>query len=662
MFAKALVLLLPAALLAQWTPELSMKVRAVSGVVPSPNGRLAVWTETYPVMDGEKSESLTHVFLSQTSGAQTSGADRLQLTRGEKSANAPSFSPDSAWVFFASERSGKRNLYRIPVDGGEAEQITNWTGTLGVYAVSPDGKWVAFAAREPDTGEERAKREKRDLRVIDENPHNQSLWMVPVEPDTEGKRPVKKVAAGPYHVGAFDWSPDSRRIAYETRPTPDANDSRLADIYEVEVETGSVRPVAATTASESQPRYSPDGRYLAYVRSNESARRIDGNRIVLLALAGMKARELPASADESPALAGWAGGRMLFTEGRGTRAVLYAMPVDGAPTILFQPARGTFGGFGGGLALNRAGSHAGLAMQAPDEPVEAYIMDLASNPGAPKPARVSEANASLSKQPLGETRLIRWKSAKDGKEIEGLLTLPVNYQQGKKYPLILNIHGGPAGAFTETFIGASGLYPLAAFAARGWAVLRANPRGSTGYGLPFRSSNVDDWGGGDYTDLMSGVEAVVAMGVADPNRMAVMGWSYGGYMTNWVVTQTTRFKCAATGAGLSDMISMWGTNDIPTVLDDYFEGTSFEQPQRYIKMSPLAHIQNAGTPMLILHGEADIRVPTTQGYEMYTALKRKGTPVEMVVYPRTPHGPQEPKFVLDIMRRHIDWVAKYIGE
>lgn len=653
MFAKALVLLLPACLPAQWTPEMSMKVRTVSAAVPSPNGRLAVWTETYAVMDGEKSESLTHVFV-----AQTNGSGRLQLTRGDKAANAPSFSPDSAWVFFASERSGKRNLYRIPVDGGEAEQITNWTGTLGIYSVAPNGKWLAFTAREPDTAEDRAKREKRDLRVIDENPHNHSLWTMPVEPDAEGKRPVKKAAAGPYHVGAFDWSPDSRRIAYETRPTPDADDSRKADIYEVEVETGSVRPVAVTTASESQPRYSPDGRYLAFVRSNESARRIDGSRIVLLALAGMKARELPASVDESPALAGWAGGRMLFTEGRGTRTVLYGMPVDGAPTVLFQPSRGTFGGGGAGLALNRTGSHAGLAMQAPDQPVEAYVMDLASN----KPVRVSEANTGLVKQPLGETRVIRWKSAKDGKEIEGLLTLPVNYQQGKKYPLILNIHGGPAGAFTETFIGASGLYPLAAFAARGWAVLRANPRGSTGYGLPFRSANVDDWGGGDYTDLMSGVDAAIAMGVADPNRLAVMGWSYGGYMTNWVVTQTSRFKCAATGAGLSDLISMWGTNDIPSVLDDYFEGTSYEQPQHYIQMSPLAHIQNAGTPMLILHGEADVRVPTTQGHEMYTALKRKGTPVEMVVYPRTPHGPQEPKFVLDIMRRHIDWVAKYIGE
>ncbi len=648
MFGKLLLWLIPAALWAQWTPELSMKVKTVTPAVPSPDGRLAAWTETRPVMDGEKSESQTQVFL-----AHSDGTGRMQLTRGEKSANAPAFSADSAWVFFASDRSGKRGIYRIPVDGGEAEQVVNWPGTLGTYSLSPNGKWIAFVAREPDTAEERAKREKLDFRVIDENPHNQSLWIVSVEPDASGQRVPKKIASGPYTTGAFDWSPDSRRIAFETRPTPDADDGRKSDLYEVDVETAVVKPIAATTASESQPRYSPDGRYLAFLRSNESAKRIDGSRIVLLTLAGMKSRELPASHDEAPAITGWVGNRILFTEGRGTHTALYGMPLDGPPATIYQPTHGTFTGF----VLNRAGTHAGMAIQATDQPVEAYITEVATV----KPVRVSAANVDLPKEPIGETKVIKWK-AKDGKEIEGLLTLPPNYQTGKKVPLILNIHGGPAGAFSETFIGASGLYPIASFAARGWAVLRANPRGSTNYGLPFRSANVDDWGGGDYADLMSGVDAVIAMGVADPNKLAVMGWSYGGYMTNWVVTQTNRFKCAATGAGLSNLISMWGTNDIPTTLDDYFEGTWYEQPDRYIKMSPLAHIQNAKTPTLILHGEADIRVPTSQGYEMYNALKRLGTPTEMVVYPRTPHGPQEPKFVLDIMHRHLDWVAKYLSD
>jgi dipeptidyl aminopeptidase/acylaminoacyl peptidase len=330
------------------------------------------------------------------------------------------------------------------------------------------------------------------------------------------------------------------------------------------------------------------------------------------------------------------------------------MPVDGPPKTVFAPTHGTFSP---AISLSRGGAYAGMAIQAPDEPVEAYLMQVSSA----KPVRVSAANVDLPKQPLGETRVIKWK-AKDGKEVEGLLTLPVNYDKSKRYPLILNIHGGPAGGFGETFIGASGLYPIASFAAHGWAVLRANPRGSTGYGLAFRSANVNDWGGGDFDDLMTGVDAAISMGVADSKRLAVMGWSYGGYMTNWVVTQTSRFKCAAAGAGLSNLISMWGTNDIPSTLDDYFEGTWVAQPERYIKMSPLAHIGNAVTPLLMLHGEADIRVPTSQGYEMYRALQRKGVPAQMVTYPRTPHGPQEPKFVLDIMQRHIDWVAKYIGD
>ncbi|HUK17394.1 MAG TPA: S9 family peptidase [Bryobacteraceae bacterium] len=645
----SVVLVLSLPLCAQWTPELSMKVKTVTAPEPSPDGRWAVWTERHAVMDGEKSEMLTQVFL-----AGTDGSGRVQLTRGEKSSDAPVFSPDSQWVFFASERGGKRNLYRIPVDGGEAEALTTWTGTMGKFDVSPDGKWIAFAGRESDPAEEQARRQKLDFRVIDENPRNQSLWLAPVEADLHNHRPVRKGASGPWNVGAFDWSPDSRRIAYEVRPTPDADDGRKADILEVEIESGRIRPIAATAATESQPHYSPDGRTLAYVRSPQTARRIDGSRIALVNLSDLKSRDLPATPDETPNLAGWAKDRLLFSEARGTREVLYAMPVDGPPAVAFAPAHGTFGS---AIALDRGGTRAGMSMQSPEEPVEAYVMDL----GSFKPVRVSAANTSLSKQPIGETRAIKWKS-KDGKEVEGLLTLPVNYDKARRYPLILNIHGGPAGAFGETFIGAAAPYPIASFAARGWAVLRANPRGSTGYGLAFRSSNVDDWGGGDYQDLMAGVDAVIQMGVADPNKLAVMGWSYGGYMTNWVITQTSRFKAAATGAGLSDLISMWGTNDIPSTLDDYFEGAWFDQPDRYVAMSPLAHVGKVTTPTLILHGGSDIRVPTTQGYEMYSAIRRKGVPTEMVVYPRQPHGPQEPKFVLDIMRRHIDWVAKYIGD
>lgn len=629
-----------------WTPEFSMKVRQVGAVEVSADGSRVAWTETRPVMDGEKSEQLTHIFV-----ARSDGSERFQLTQGEKSCNAPVFAKDGQSVFFASDREGKRNIYQIALDGGEAERLTDLKGTLGAFSLSPDGKWIAFTAADPTQDEEAAKREKRDFRVIGENPKNQSLWLLPLT----GKRTARKVASGAYTVGAVSWSPDSRRIAFETRPTPDADDGSKSDILEVEIETGNVRGLAATPAAEAQPRYSPDGRYLAFVRGSSPRSVLGSDRIVLLNRETGKDRELPPTYDEAPRLMGWSkdAKRIFFSEAKRTRAAIYAMPVDGPPAPIFDPSKGTFGF---AASVNETGTHMGFAFQSSDEPVEAYVMDVATA----KPVRVSAANSGLAMPPLGETRLIRWKS-KDGKEIEGLLTLPVNYDKSKKYPLILNIHGGPAGAFAESFIGASALYPIASFASKGYAVLRCNIRGSSAYGRQFRGANLNDWGGGDFQDLMTGVDSVIAQGIADPNRLAVMGWSYGGYMTNWVIGQTTRFKAAATGAGLSDMISMWGTNDIPSVLDDYFSGPPMQSAEMYIKQSPLYYVKNVTTPTLILHGEQDNRVPTAQGYEMYHALQRRGVAAEMVVYPRTPHGPQEPKFVLDIMKRHIAWVEKYIG-
>ena len=631
-----------------WTPELSMKVQAIAEVVPSPDGAQAAWTQTRSILETEKSEARTHIWI-----ARASGDDRLQLTYGDKSATNPRFSPDGHTVFFLSEREGKAAVYRIAIDGGEAERITEFKGTVAGYELSPNGKWIAFTGREPDAEDDRAKKEKRDYRVIDDSPKNAALWISPVDADIGGKRTVRQLDAGPYNITSPEWSPDSRRIAFETRPTPDADNGSKSDIFEVDIETARVKAIAATRATEAQPRYSRDGRYLAFVRSSDPPNAFAGNRIVLYSLDNGQIRELPATHDESPFLIDWAkdSRSIYFLEAKGTRSVVYAMPVDGPARVAYMPTKGTIGG----ARMNSTGTYLGLARQSSDEPVEAFIMPASGG----EPMRLSAANTDLAKPPLGETRLIHWKS-KDGKEVEGLLTLPVGYTPGKTVPLILNIHGGPAGAFSESFIGAAGLYPIASFAAKGWAVLRPNPRGSSAYGRVFRAANKNDWGGGDYNDLMSGVDSVVAQGIADPAKLAVMGWSYGGFMTNWVITQTTRFKAAAAGAGLSSMPSMWGTNDIPGILDDYFSGTPMDQSDLYVKLSPLYHVKNVTTPTLILHGEQDIRVPTSQGYEMYNALKRKGVETQMVVYPRTPHGPREPKFVLDIMQRHIEWVEKHL--
>jgi dipeptidyl aminopeptidase/acylaminoacyl peptidase len=361
---------------------------------------------------------------------------------------------------------------------------------------------------------------------------------------------------------------------------------------------------------------------------------------------------LPPSHDRHPQPLGWApdSRAIFFSEARGVRNVIYSLPLDGPPAVAFEPTRGRVV-----ARLNSTATHLGLAFDTPEEPVEAYLAPVAS----PAPVRVSEANTSLDKPPLGKTELIRWKAA-DGLEIEGLLTYPAGYQHGRRVPLILNIHGGPSGVFQESFIGAAGPYPIASFAAKGYAVLRANPRGSTGYGQPFRRRVVEDWGGGDFRDLMAGVDHVISMGVADPDRLAVMGWSYGGYMTAWTVTQTARFKAAAIGAGITNTVSMYGTQDIPSVFEDYFGGTPWDRSDVYARSSPLEFVSHAMTPTLLLHGEQDARVPPGQAYEFYRALKRRGVPAKMVLYPRTPHGAREPKFVQHIMEQHLEWVDQYL--
>jgi dipeptidyl aminopeptidase/acylaminoacyl peptidase len=631
-----------------WTPEFSLQVRTIGSVVPSPDARWIAYTEVKPVAEGERSEQVTQIFL-----ARADGSRRFQLTRAEKSSSMPTFSPDGRYVYFLSDRSGTANLYRVLVDGGEAEMLTDVKGSVGEYKVSPDGKSVAYTGYEPPPDLEKARKEKRDFHVVDADPENLALYLIPAEANDEGARDARKLFEAKYHVASFDWAPDGKSIAFDHWPAPLADNWTKADIAEVDVATGKVTELAKTPAAESAPHYSPDGRYLAFNKTSEPVRWPGDSRVALLNRATGEVRLLPDTFDGHPVVLGWAADSksLVFVEAKGTRSELYTLPVDGPPRSLYAPEKGVVGN---GAALNVSGTHLGFSRESCSEAPEAYFLAL---PGG-QPVRVSRANDDLAAPALGETKVIHWKS-KDGLEVEGLLTLPVGYDPGKKYPLILNIHGGPAGVFAEAFIGRFAVYPIAAFASRGYAVLRPNPRGSSGYGKQFRYANVADWGGKDFEDDMAGVDQVISMGIADPDHLAVMGWSYGGFMTSWVVTHTNRFKAAVVGAGVTNLWSFTGTSDIPGFLPDYFDGEPWDQFKSFTDHSPITFVKNVRTPTLILHGEADVRVPTSQGYEFYHALKELGVTTKMVVYPRTPHGPREPKFILDIAQRNMDWVDKY---
>ena len=346
MFAK-LCLFSTVALAATWTPASMMKVKPVSAVVPSPDGQYAVWTETTAIMESDKSENVAQLYVGKTDGSL-----RYRLSSGDKSVTSPQWAPNNKTVYFL--RAGQ--VSRIDIDGGEAEAVTAFKGNVGSYQLSPNGKFIAFAGRETDTDDERAVKEKRDFKVIDENPRNASLFVIGVD----GKG-LKKAATGPWHVGAFDWSPDSQRIAFDTHPTPGADDAPISDLMEVEIETSKMKTLAGTRGTESSPRYSPDGKYLAFVHvAGEASRVLKGSRVALLNRATGAVRDLPASFDESPALINWTkdSAKILFAEGRGTRSAIYAAPVDGPIAEVYMPAKGTLGF--GGATLNKTGHASGI--------------------------------------------------------------------------------------------------------------------------------------------------------------------------------------------------------------------------------------------------------------------------------------------------------------
>ncbi len=633
-----------------WTPEMQIKTKALGSPRVSPDGTRVVYTVSSEVLTADKSEYISQIWLASTDGKQND-----QITFGEKGSSNPKWSPDGSLLAFTSTRNNnKNNLFILRLSGGEAEALTDLKGSVSDFEWSPDGRSIAYTMTDPKTDdEEKNDKAKNDFRWVNENTKFARLYLVSLNKDENGKREPKKLTTADRNITGFAWSPDGGSIVYNHVSTPSANDWTSSDIAILEIMSGRVLPLATTAAAESALQYSPDGKWIAGIASDIPAHWAQSYTIRVYPATGGEPRIFDGSFDSQPSVIGWTanGKGIYFTEAKGTITALYEADVA---TGKITQAPGT-GGVLTGVTLNNNSTHFGFVMQTADRPPEAFVIKS----GTTMPVQISRVNEDIAKMPVGKTEVIKWKS-KDGREIEGLLTYPNDYKAGTKVPFILNIHGGPAGVFNQSYIGGRGVYPLATFASRGYAILRANPRGSSGYGTEFRRANMKDWGGMDYQDLMTGVDKVIEMGVADPNKMGVMGWSYGGYMTSWIITQTKRFKAASAGAPVTNLMSFNGTADIPAFVPDYFGGQSWEIPEVYAKHSAMFNIKGASTPTLIQQGDADVRVPISQGYELYNALKQQGVPVRMIVLPRQPHGPTEPKMQLAAMQSNLDWFEKYL--
>ncbi len=620
-------------------------IRAAQDAQVSPDGR----TVAFVVSETDAKENVyqTDIWL-----VSTGGGEPFRFTRHAKNDRAPQFSPDGTKLAFISEREEKPQIFLADVRGGEPWRLSELKGGVSGFAWSPDGSWIAaLSADAPSEDEEKRTKAKDDERVADQDFRMTHLHRIDV-----ATKETKRLTEGAFTLSDARVSPDGVEIAAVRRPTPKADDGSASDIVIVPATGGAPRLLFENSGTDSSPRFSPDGRTIAFLTRDGKLPRTGTDSIALIPRAGGALTRLT-PVDLNPGTILWSsdGASILFTATVGVEGRLYSVPVKGGtPRALMS---GAFG-ISSPMLATRAPSLVYLR-QDPRSPNDVYLQDVdgASLPSASAPARrLTTLNPKLADFALSVTEVVKWK-APDGREIEGLLHRPEG-STGKKLPLIVHVHGGPSGAYTLTFPSSMNNYHHI-LTGRGYAVFQPNFRGSTGYGDAFQRLNVNDWGKGDFQDIMSGVDSLVAKGVADPDRMALHGWSYGGYMCAWSITQTTRFKAASCGAALTNLYSMYGTNDIPSTLDDYFDGPPYAKAETYWSASAMAWITKAKTPTLILHGQADDRVPPGQGQELYLGLKKLGVPTEFVTYPREPHGFREPNHQVDKIERELAWFAKW---
>jgi dipeptidyl aminopeptidase/acylaminoacyl peptidase len=625
-----------------------IELKRPGAVALSPDGATVAYTVTETNWDDNAYE--TEIFL-----ANTKGGTPIQLTRARKSSSAPAWSPDGKWIAFTSDRTDKRQLYLIDPRGGEARAITNVEEGIGGFSWSPDGTRIAFTMTDPkpDAVKERDKK-YGEFDVVDTDYRMTHIHLIDVDPSAVEPAKPKRLTGGAFTVGSASWSPDGKSIAFDARVDPNPNNSNTADIAIVNVADGAIRKVVTQDGPDTNPVWSPDGGTIAFQSAMANPWYFYSNtRIAVVPAAGGTVRAISDAFDEQPSMIDWSPSGILFGGLEKTSSRLYRLDPASGKVAALSPASGaSLGGF------SFSHDFATIAFIRSDAKAfpEVYVAPVATMAAT----KLTSFGDQIKDWTVGNREMISWKST-DGTTIEGVLHKPADYQAGKKYPLLVVIHGGPTGISRPGRVQIGGTYPIELWLAKGAVVLEPNYRGSAGYGEKFRSLNVRNLGVGDAWDVLSGVDYLVAQGIADKDRMGVMGWSQGGYISAFLATHERQpFKAISVGAGISDWMTYYVNTDIHPFTRQYLKATPWDDPAIYAKTSPITTIKQAKTPTLIQHGELDPRVPIPNAYELYQGLQDQGVPVKLIVYKGFGHGLTKPKAARAAMEHNLEWFNRYV--
>jgi dipeptidyl aminopeptidase/acylaminoacyl peptidase len=651
-----------------------ISLKGVGNPLISPDGKTVVYSVTST--DWANNTYDSELWMSRN------GEAPIQLTRTNKgNSSSARFTPDSKFISFLADRGEKTQLYLIAVNGGEAMQVTKDEDGIGNYEWSPDGNRIAYTKPQADSKKEKTIKDRFGAFAVEGEEYKQShLWILNFSYDsivlagqvpcygikkdstkTDSARikaqdcislPVaKQLTEGNFTVAGFAWHPDGKRIVFNRQTNPLINSSITADIVSIELASKLQKVLVSNPTGDFFNRFNPDGSAFIYSSSltDSTSNFFKNNRLFIYDMNTGASREVAKDIDENKFVTDWNQAGLFIGALEKTKQKIFSVdPVTGTSKAV-------------PMALDLAGAvsfskHTGLVAVSGRNYAslnEIYLGRL-NEPLT----KLTNSSGQINGWNTPVNEVISWKS-KDGATVEGILLKPRNFEAGKKYPLLVVIHGGPTGIDlpdpTPTYV-----YPIMQWVEKGALVLRVNYRGSAGYGEKFRSLNVRNLGVGDMWDVVSGVEYLNKQGLVDTARMGAMGWSQGGYISAFLATNTNIFKATSVGAGISNWVTYYVNTDITPFTRQYLRATPWDDMNIYLKTSPMTNINKARTPTLIQHGEFDRRVPIPNAYELYRGLQDRGVPSKLVVYKGFGHGINKPKERLAAIWHNWQWFNKYV--